>query len=91
MTLGQHKTVVSVAEIQRILQEMGPVTGGTEEPAAAAGAAQGAEPEDTTQYARGFRTRSLYAFSRATNGPASARAWPLSQALMSPWCVLRWC
>ena len=35
LVLGPHKTVVSAAEIERILKEMGPVTGGTEEAAAA--------------------------------------------------------
>ena len=31
LTLGAHKTVVSGAEIQRILKEMGPVSSGTED------------------------------------------------------------
>jgi len=34
LTLGAHKSVVSTAEIERILQEMGPVAGSGEENAA---------------------------------------------------------
>ena len=41
LTLGAHKSVVSTAEIERILQEMGPVAGSGED-AAAAGASSAA-------------------------------------------------
>jgi phage shock protein PspC (stress-responsive transcriptional regulator) len=59
LTMGPHKTVVSTAEIERILQEMGPVAGSTDEAgkaesvpagmAAGAGAGSGA-----------WRSRRLY-------------------------------
>jgi phage shock protein PspC (stress-responsive transcriptional regulator) len=47
LTLGVHKSVVSTAEIERILQEMGPVTGSSEDAAAAGtspGSSAGAMP-----------------------------------------------
>jgi phage shock protein PspC (stress-responsive transcriptional regulator) len=62
LTLGPHKTVVSVGEIERILQEMGPVAGSAEEAAAGtadasgqAGPASGGSPG-----ASGYRPRRLY-------------------------------
>jgi phage shock protein PspC (stress-responsive transcriptional regulator) len=62
LALGPHKSVVSVAEIERILVEMGPVAGGTEDPSV--GAATGAEAAGATRdFARGaagYRPRRLY-------------------------------
>jgi phage shock protein PspC (stress-responsive transcriptional regulator) len=59
LALGPHKTVVSAAEIQRILAEMGPVAGGAEDASGstsgAAGPAAGPEPG-----AGGYRPRRLY-------------------------------
>jgi phage shock protein PspC (stress-responsive transcriptional regulator) len=42
LTLGPHKTVVTAAEIERILKEMGPVAGSDDSAAATAGAGNGA-------------------------------------------------
>ncbi len=42
--LGQHKTVVSDAEVQRIVQEMGPVDGAHAEPSVTGAAASGERP-----------------------------------------------
>jgi phage shock protein PspC (stress-responsive transcriptional regulator) len=61
LTLGPHKTVVSVAEIERILTEMGPVAGGTEETAAdASTAAAGDAADAAAQGVPGYRPRRLY-------------------------------
>jgi phage shock protein PspC (stress-responsive transcriptional regulator) len=60
LTLGPHKTVVSAAEIERILQEMGPVAGSTDEtPAGAAGTSPGIDPEKPAAGTR-FRMGRLY-------------------------------
>lgn len=63
LALGTYKSVVSTAEIERILTEMGPVAGGTDEAAAtaqgtaAAGAASGGSAAGT---AGTWRTRRLF-------------------------------
>lgn len=64
LTLGAHKTVVSGAEITRILQEMGPVAGDEGSTAGnGAGAAPGANPGNTgsaSAAGAGFQPRRLY-------------------------------
>jgi len=63
LTLGAHKTVVSGAEIQRILKEMGPVSSGTEDAAstADAGFASASAGSSASGGATGgFRPRRLY-------------------------------
>jgi phage shock protein PspC (stress-responsive transcriptional regulator) len=63
MTLGPHKTVVSVAEIEAILKEMGPVAGGTEQTGDAADKAEQADaPTGASSEApgSGYRPHKLY-------------------------------
>jgi phage shock protein PspC (stress-responsive transcriptional regulator) len=55
VALGPHKTVVSGAEIDRILQEMGPVAGGAEDPADAGAAEGGAAPHAVPRTGSGAR------------------------------------
>jgi phage shock protein PspC (stress-responsive transcriptional regulator) len=66
LTLGAHKTVVSGAEIERILKEMGPVTGGDESTASNdAGATQGAASGSSgpASTGTGYQPRRLYRIS----------------------------
>ncbi|HXC60055.1 MAG TPA: PspC domain-containing protein [Steroidobacteraceae bacterium] len=65
LTLGAHKTVVSGAEILRILKEMGPVSSGTEDApnsadAGFASASAGASSSASASTAGGLRPRRLY-------------------------------
>ncbi len=57
LALGTYKTVINAAEIERILKEMGPVAGSTEE--AASGTAADAPQAGRTAY-EGSRQRRLY-------------------------------
>jgi len=59
LTLGPHKSVVSTAEIERILQEMGPVAGSSEE-RAAGDAGPGATDTATPPGTGAPYTRRLY-------------------------------
>ena len=59
LTLGPHKSVVSTAEIERILQEMGPVAGSSED-AAAADAGPGATGSATPPAPARRTRRRLY-------------------------------
>lgn len=58
IAMGTHKTVVSAAEIERILQEMGPVAGSSDD--AAAGATGGANSSAAPPGAGAPYTRRLY-------------------------------
>lgn len=62
LALGPHKTVVSTAEIERILTEMGPVTGGAEDASgnASGGAGAGGAAADPGQGVPGYRPQRLY-------------------------------
>jgi phage shock protein PspC (stress-responsive transcriptional regulator) len=62
VALGPHKTVVSAAEIQRILAEMGPVAGSAEDaPRSASGAAGATGTASISEPgAAGYRPRRLY-------------------------------
>jgi phage shock protein PspC (stress-responsive transcriptional regulator) len=62
LALGPHKTVVSMAEIERILTEMGPVAGSTEDPSSSnsSGADASGTKSDSAQSAAGYRPRRLY-------------------------------
>jgi phage shock protein PspC (stress-responsive transcriptional regulator) len=57
LALGPHKTVVSVAEIERILSEMGPVAGGEDDPSASTTRSAGTEgaTRDSAQRPAGYR------------------------------------
>lgn len=60
-TLGQYKTVVSTEEMERILKEMGPVSGGTESTGAAGEGQPGAQAAGATSAGGGgFNPRRLY-------------------------------
>ncbi|MEO8315871.1 MAG: PspC domain-containing protein [Pseudomonadota bacterium] len=61
LALGPHKTVVSAAEIQRILTEMGPVAGSTDSGTESGDAEQATSTADAEARAtRGFLRRRLY-------------------------------
>jgi phage shock protein PspC (stress-responsive transcriptional regulator) len=62
LALGPHKTVVSVAEIERILAEMGPVAGGADDASSntAGGAGAAGAAAESAQGAAGYRPRRLY-------------------------------
>jgi len=60
LTLGPHKSVVSAAEIDRILKEMGPVAGSAEDAPAAAGATAGEASQGAPPAGGTWRTRRLY-------------------------------
>jgi phage shock protein PspC (stress-responsive transcriptional regulator) len=72
--LGPHKTVVSTAEIDRIITEMGPVESADERPADAAGSGGQAGASATSAYPprkRLFKIREGEMFSGVCNGIAA--------------------
>jgi phage shock protein PspC (stress-responsive transcriptional regulator) len=60
LTMGPHKSVVSTAEIERILQEMGPVAGSGEDAAAGNGPAAGDSSRTSSAGSSAPYTRRLY-------------------------------
>jgi phage shock protein PspC (stress-responsive transcriptional regulator) len=75
LALGPHKTVVSTAEIERILKEMGPVAGSTAETASTSGGATSGTPGGSAtggpQVRRLYRIREGEKWAGVCNGLAA--------------------